>query len=231
MDWPERWLSAKRLAPYLAACGDDIETALDLHEWNLRLGQVLLGDVAHFEVALRNAYARVLRNDVGDGWLFDATSPVRRPIVRNSKAKKPRDVNLINRRAIDDAIGRAHDGTSPDQVIAGLTLGFWVHLTDRSRERDLWIPHLYKAWPAGVDRSALNNALLAINKVRNRVAHSERLFDPKRPELSPLSADADAVRLLRQLYPEAAERLYGSGGETPVELFVSEYPAPAAVSL
>ena len=28
--WAERWLSHKRLAPYLAACGYDVERALDL---------------------------------------------------------------------------------------------------------------------------------------------------------------------------------------------------------
>lgn len=46
-------------------------------------------------------------------------------------AKKLRDVNMVNRRAIDDARGRAHDPANPNQVIAGLMLGFWAHMTDR----------------------------------------------------------------------------------------------------
>ena len=47
----------------------------------------------------------------------------------------------------------------------------------------------------------------------------------------PLLADGDAVCLLRDLCPEAAARLYGDGGRTPVELFCEEHPAPADVRL
>ena len=120
----------------------------ELHEWNLALGRALMGDIAHFELALRNTYDRVLteRFEGGDHWLFDANSPVTRPIMRKSKAKKLRDVNLVNRRAVGDARGRAHDPANPDQVVAGLMLGFWAHMTDRSSERDLWIPYLHAAW-------------------------------------------------------------------------------------
>lgn len=39
IEWAERRLSPERLAPYLAACGDDIERALELYEWNISLGQ------------------------------------------------------------------------------------------------------------------------------------------------------------------------------------------------
>ena len=110
-------------------------------------------------------------------------------------------------------------------------LGFWAHLTDRSRERDLWIPYLNAAWPKGTSRNDLNRDLAAINRVRNRVAHNERLFDPLMESLSPTRADADIIRLLRCLCPEAARRLYGDGERTPVELFCEEHPAPADVGL
>ena len=123
--WAERWLSRKRLAPYLAACGDDVERALDLYEWNISLGQVLMRDVAHFEVALRNAYDRVMGERWGGAhWLLDDGSPVLRPIVRMSKNGNPRDVNLVNRRAVAQARSNAHDKDDPDQVIANLMLGF-----------------------------------------------------------------------------------------------------------
>ena len=138
-EWAERWLSPSRFSSYLDACDGDVDCALELHEWNLMLGQALMSDIAHFELALRNVYNRVLteRFNGGSHWLFDANSPVTRPIIRTSEAKKLRDVNLVNRRAMEDARGRAHDPSNPDQVIAGLMLGFWAHMTDRSRERDL----------------------------------------------------------------------------------------------
>lgn len=231
ISWAERWLSADRFAPYLAACGGDCERALRLYEWNISLGQVLIRDVAHLEVALRNAYDRVLLEHWrGEShWLFDENSPVRRPILRRSGAGKMRDVNLVNRRAIDTAAGLARGTSDPGKVIASLTLGFWAHMTDRSRERDLWIPILHDAWPRGYDRADLQRRFLAINTVRNRVAHNERLFDPREPQLSPLAADSDLVALFRALCPEAAARFYS--GKTPVEEFLGDNPAPADVQL
>lgn len=110
-------------------------------------------------------------------------------------------------------------------------MGFWSHLTDRSRERDLWIPYLHVAWPRGTDRAKLNRTIYAINKVRNRVAHNERLFNPARDAFLPTAVDAEIIRLLRGLCPEAAERLYGDGSVNPVELFCEEHPAPADVRL
>lgn len=230
--WAQRWLSAPRLEPYLTACDSDIDRALELHEWNVGLGQVLMADIAHFEVALRNAYDRVMRERWNGGhWLLDDESPVLRPIIRTSKNKKQRDVNLVTRRAVAEARGNAHDGNNPDQVVANLMLGFWTHLTDRSRERDLWIPYLNTAWPKGTDRNELNRGLASINRVRNRVAHNERLFNSLDDSCSPTAVDAAIFRALEALCPDAFERLYGSSEQTSIERYVREHPAPANVKL
>ncbi len=138
---------------------------------------------------------------------------------------------MANRKAISQAQSRSHDPSNPDQVISNLMMGFWAHLTDRSRERDLWIPCLHAAWPRGTGRAELNRTIYAINKVRNRVAHNERLFNPAHNAFLPTAVDADIVRLLRDLCPEAAERLYGGSARTPVELFCEEHPAPADMRL
>lgn len=230
-EWAERWLSAPRLAPYLASCEGDVCRALELYLWNVGLCQVLVADISHFEVALRNAYDRVLRGGWhgADHWLLDDASPVRAPIMRTSRSKRLLDVNVANRKAISQAQGRSHDPSDPDQVISNLMMGFWAHLTDRSRERDLWVPYLNRAWPRGTDRAELNRTIYAINKVRNRVAHNERLFNPARDEFLPVTVDSDIIRLLRGLCPEAAELLYGDEGETSVEKYVGDHPAPADV--
>ncbi len=59
-DWAECWLSPSRFSSYLNPCAGDVGRALELHEWNLALGRALMGDIAHLELALRNAYDRVL---------------------------------------------------------------------------------------------------------------------------------------------------------------------------
>ena len=58
-EWAGLWLSEERLAPYLEACGGDADRAVELHEWNISLAQVLVCVVAHREVAMRNAYVFV----------------------------------------------------------------------------------------------------------------------------------------------------------------------------
>ena len=230
LEWAERWLSPERLSPYLIACSGDVDRALELYEWNIRLGQVLMRDISHFEVALRNAYDRVMSEAFTGCWLLDDTSPARIPIMRKSK-RGTLDANRINRKTIDAVVDRLPSGAGTGSIVANLTLGFWVHLTDRSREAAIWRTVLYRAWPKGTDRQKLQPRLDGILRIRNRVAHAERLFDPSGSRLSPLAADADAVELLQALCPKAADHLYGHATSTPVELFCEENPAPARVRL
>lgn len=230
--WVKRWLSAERLTPYLAACKDDIRRALELYEWNVALSQVLMRDISHFEVALRNAYDRVL-SEIWAGskhWLIDDDSPARKPVMRKARQGEL-DANRINRRSIDAVVERLPHDTPSGSIVANLTLGFWVHLSDRSRETTIWRTGLYRAWPKGTRRADLQRSLDGILRMRNRVAHSERLFNPARSQPSPLAVDADLMRLLRDLCPEAAAYLYGDSEETPVERYVLDHPAPAKVRL
>lgn len=104
-------------------------------------------------------------------------------------------------------------------------------MTDRSRERDLWIPYLHAAWPAGTDRAELNYKLESVNKLRNRVAHNERLFNPGEDGCSPKSIDADIMELFRTLCPEAYGGLYPADGKTSVERFLEDRPAPVNIEL
>lgn len=125
---------------------------------------------------------------------------------------------------------RASRGVSSGDLVSNLTLGFWVHLTDRSREAVIWRTGLYAAWPKGTRRVALQNRLDGILRVRNRIAHNERLFNPKCEQLSPMRVSADALALLGQLCPEAAAYVRGSDKET-IEDFLARNPAPVNVRL
>lgn len=227
--WVCRWLSPERFSPYLEACGGDVDAALALYEWNIALGQVLLHDMAHFEVALRNSYDAVMSRlwEGREHWLVDEASPVRRPIMRRAKAGEL-DLNRISRKAIDSARSGLPADAPPGRLVSSLTLGFWVHLTDRSREAEVWRTGLYLAWPRGTDRKVLHGRLSAILRLRNRVAHHERLFNPRSSELSPVEVDRAAVELFAALCPEAAARVC-PGDTTPVERFLEDNPAPAGV--
>lgn len=231
LPWAEKWLSAARFVPYLEASGNDAEVALELYRWNVALGQFLMRDISYFEVALRNAYNDVMeaRWDGAEHWLLDDASPVRRPVVRRS-GRGSADVNRVNRKIIDVAASGLPDGFSPGDLVSNLTLGFWVHLTDRSREAVIWRTGLYAAWPKGTRRAELQDRLDGILRVRNRIAHNERLFNPSRAQLSPVRANADARELLGQLCPEAAAYAQGPDAET-IGDFLSLNPAPVGVRL
>ena len=48
-------LTPERLSSYLAATGGDLYRALDLYEWNARLGAAVFEDLGYLEGVLRNA--------------------------------------------------------------------------------------------------------------------------------------------------------------------------------
>ncbi|MFN7835772.1 MAG: hypothetical protein ACK5NY_08320 [Burkholderiaceae bacterium] len=66
----------------------------------------------------------------------------------------------------------------PGKVIAELTFGFWLQLTDAKLEHKLWVPYLHKAFAPrkAPKRAVLNQKLEKLRQLRNRVAHHEPIF-------------------------------------------------------
>lgn len=230
----ESWLSVPRYRRYLETADGNDQTALELYLWNTEVAQAVLRDVSFFEVALRNAYDKAISSTfAGNGhWLFDDASPVRRPILRTNRRGQINDANRINRNTID----RLSDGlgpcATPDDVISNLTLGFWAHMTDRSHERDLWIPSVHAAWPNGTSRRTLNATISEINRTRNRAAHHEHLFAPNGQDCQTMQSCQNAVFLFRQLAPSACSCVYGpEGGKCSVSEFIFNNPAPCDVTI
>lgn len=217
------WLSEPRYSVYASAANGDPQRAYDLYLWNANLSQVLLRDISFFEVALRNSQDRCLSERwVGEShWLLDPASPVRRPILRKSRGGSAFDANDRNRQMI----GRITDGprgtSDPNRIVSRLTLGFWTHLFDTNHERDLWIPYLHAAWPKGTNRSELYSELNTINVMRNRAAHSEKLFD-LRGGLSVRACDETIVRLMHAISPAVADQMTENAQLTPVERYLRE---------
>jgi hypothetical protein len=58
--WVETWLSKARLAKYLASADGNPQRALELYEWNSQVSIALMRDLAHVEIALRNAYSETI---------------------------------------------------------------------------------------------------------------------------------------------------------------------------
>lgn len=204
--WVETWLSTPRFARYLREAGNDHQRALALYEWNLQLGAALMRDIAHVEVAVRNAYDSAMSTHwQGDQhWLFDPKSPVLEPLWRSRRGRRA-DVNARNRATVADAVRRCGGASArPGEVIAELSFGFWRHCSDAAHEKSLWVPYLHRAWPKKTSRVALERSLTTINTARNRASHHEPLFGTQ-PGRDLTAAHHEVLRLSEMLLPELSE--------------------------
>jgi hypothetical protein len=193
-----------------------------MYEWNLKLARAVLRDIAHFEVALRNAYDTAItqRWRGSRHWLMDPSSPVQAPLYRRSHGNRV-DINRRNRDVIAEAVARAGGSVArPGGVIAELSFGFWRHLADTGHERTIWIPYLHRAWPSGTSRSQIDAATRLVNETRNRAAHHEPLFGGT-PGRGLLHAQQEVVRLLAALLPDLGSYVQQT---STVALLLSQRP-------
>ncbi len=163
-------LTAPRLSKYMQAAGQNMEHALHLYILNAKVSAALMVDLHFFEVALRNKFDRELSARHGSTWF---TSPTFLGL-----AEQRMQDHL--QKAIRDASRRVPSGQQlpPGKVIAELTFGFWLQLTDRKFEHDLWTPALHKAFAPrkAPKRGVFNQLLEQLRQLRNRVAHHEPIF-------------------------------------------------------
>lgn len=176
--WVIRWLSPPRHAVYLTAAGGDAERALALYDWNAQLSAALLRDLAHLEVALRNAYDRALSawRPNPHHWTT-AGQEVFAPVIR-TRNRRHVDINQQPRDALRKALAAAGGPTAaPGKVVAELMFGFWRFLSSAAHEKTLWVPCLHHAFPPGTDRRRdVDGPIGRLHDLRNRVARHEPLL-------------------------------------------------------
>ncbi|HTC59219.1 MAG TPA: hypothetical protein VK691_03780 [Solirubrobacteraceae bacterium] len=182
--WLERWLSVPRLGRYLATAGNDRDRALSLYDWNARISAATLRDLAHLEVAIRNAYDSALRANIPAGQI-DWTSAAMTafpPVYRTKRAAGGRtrqvDINRKAREILNASIQSAGGSSAPPgKVVANLTFGFWRYLSSKAHEKNLWVPYLHNAFPPKTSRSDVDARIGRLHDLRNRAAHHEPLLD------------------------------------------------------
>jgi len=180
--WPRSWLSEPRFKRYLSESRGDEENALSLYVWNGKVAAALLRDIADAEVLVRNAFDRALSDSWSEGtghWILDPASPILRVRWRLGKHHQHMDLNGLNRAYVAEAI-RKLGGlgvATPGRILASLTFGFWVSMTSRAREEDLWVQHISRAFVSPhPTRRTVEARMRLINDLRNRVAHHEPLL-------------------------------------------------------
>ncbi|MFI2472738.1 hypothetical protein [Nocardia xishanensis] len=160
-------LSAPRLLPYLDAADQDNEAALQLYAWTSRTAAASFEIVGHLEVLLRNSLDRELRRhyreaSIGIPWFLMPT---------------PGGDSLSDAVEAVRARLRPMNQESRDQIVAGLSFGFWSGLVGRRYEQ-LWRDCLHRAFPnSSGQRKRIASAIEGIRKFRNRLAHHDCLLN------------------------------------------------------
>lgn len=140
-------LSDERVGTYLKAAGHDPHRALALYLWNVKVGEAFHTLIQAVEVGLRNRIAAAFRTVYGPDWWLN---PKFRAACRGDRV---RDLDLVV-----DRVTKKGRTVTICQVVAGLSLGFWVALLQARYNPGVWSSQLratFLALPAGVGRGDL----------------------------------------------------------------------------
>jgi hypothetical protein len=162
-------LTRPRLSRYLYVTRNTRQ-ALRLYVLNAKVSAAMMTDLHYIEVAMRNKFDRELAVKFGHEWFRDAS-------FLALMGKRSRDILLKAQK--DAAKCWPKERTlPPSKVIAELTFGFWLQLTDSKLEHKLWVPCLHKAFVPrkAPKRATFNQQLEKLRQLRNRVAHHEPIF-------------------------------------------------------
>ena len=164
----EKFLSKQKLEPYLKETNGGKDKALNLFKYNLELSSQMYKALQIFELSTRNIFNIYLSRRYGNNWIN------RKEILsgnNNKNYKLNNDIEKIKNKFIEDK--KPFD---TNDIIANLTLGFWVNLLSFDNNDKLWQPSLKKIF-IGYDRSIIHETFLNIKEIRNRIAHQETIFN------------------------------------------------------
>ncbi len=212
--WIVGWLGQPRFDRYLNPVGGDRPASLALYEWNAQVSAAFQRDLAHLEIALRNAYDRAAASWDGNGhWLLNSYSTVFAPLWRQG-----RDINEYRRNDVARAIHEAGPNPTPGKVVAQLSFGFWRYLSTRAHEKSLWVPYLHRAFATGTNRTAVDEPIGRLHQLRNRIAHHEHLLGENFTQVS-----SDIQTVANFISPDLATYLAAS---TTTTHLVARRPHP-----
>ena len=166
-------LSRERMATYFNATSRDGFEAYELYRLNMEMAGQLLMVTGMVEVITRNAIDLAMvnwasRSDKDLDWLDSPVFHGRTAIVIHEARAHVKDFDFNK---------RIHS-----KVIAELPFGFWRQITSRRYLTSLWMPSLHHAFPYGSPdlrsrQREVSSVLVKMNRLRNRAAHLEPLFN------------------------------------------------------
>lgn len=165
----QRTISPERWRTYKLGAGFHEETAHRLYLWNAAIGQSFHFPLQTVEVALRNVAHEALKQIYGNNWSSD-------PACRNMLgARLEQDIVKSERRHRN----KYNTVPSTPQIVASLSLGFWISLLRQTYHSSIWDGHIESAFPNLSDGETMTNVShigTEIQDLRNRIFHQEPLI-------------------------------------------------------
>lgn len=185
-------MSQRRFETYLQASGHDAARAVELYIWNAKIGASFHIPIQAAEVALRNRVNQALVSKFGVEWWQEPR------FVTLADRERQRDLETVKSRLSRKAIR-----CETDQIVAGLSFGFWVGMLHRRYNPAIWGAQLRAAFPylpRTEDRESLFRRCGEIASLRNRISHHEPLI-----KLDAMKQHSDLIKLLSWICPATAK--------------------------
>ena len=168
-------LTHDRLGSYLATTGHDLDAALSLYDWNIRVSGSFHEDIGRIEVVFRNTIDAALVA-YGSSRQWPTVWYRRSQLFPGKHGDRTRKIILSAQTRAREHRGKEVHG----RVVTELGFGFWRFLCTDSYLTSLWVPALAGALPrhpqAGnprVVRADVEDRVQRLHFLRNRIAHHE----------------------------------------------------------
>ncbi|MCM1009332.1 MAG: hypothetical protein NC390_00450 [Fusobacterium sp.] len=153
----------------------DTDLLLNRYIYNLKLSEAFYPALSILEITLRNKICNAIEKFICKDWLLKELN--QQNILADKEYKKL--LESANK------IKKSNKKITNDRLISEMTLGFWVHLCTKSYRPKLWDKKGFfeTVFPNysnnGVLRTIapIQNDLLAILRLRNRIFHNEIIIN------------------------------------------------------
>lgn len=173
----EQYISSPRLNRYLLATNNDKLRALKLYQTNIRLSQSFYPLLSLLEIILRNSLNRTMMSHFkSKNWIVDQTS-----LFFSDEIFAPK---YYFKTEVNKRISKLKEEKKPitnDNIIAGLTLGFWVAMFYADSFKLLKGAPLkcLSNKPLTVNGTVFKKKLERIRDFRNKIYHNEPIIFTK----------------------------------------------------
>lgn len=168
--------SPNRLNSYKYESKDDDSIALERYLFNIEVSKSLYPLLSLLEISLRNRINQAIEEVIKPDWLLKEIN--QQSILLPNEHKKLLD-------AKQKLINKGHKNISKNDIIAELSLGFWIHLCTKRYKTALWHKQgffriVFADYPNFSEFDKLSKVfpiLQLMLKLRNRVFHHEIIIN------------------------------------------------------